>query len=407
MGVAPAPPARRRTAPARPGSSRRRYGIPVDGCPGPCLPCAMAIPWNDALVDQLDWHWTTFVRPAPRRTRRRALPVGAGRRVLEHPPPGRRHRTDRRRSRRHGAGGLVAAAEAAPVTTIAWRMAHIAIGVFGQRAVNHFGADGLTTWPTAAVDWPITAGGRPGPARPLVRRVDRRRPRPRRRRPGPPVRSGRRAVRRRAAGDAGAAHQPRGAAPQRGDPPAARPVRAHRRSGARLTRRAGTCMPACGVPRRRSRLLTNVVVRSVLSVWSWLVLGVTSSSGCRWSPSSAWSRRSTSGRYAAGPAVPQAGRRPPDAQPAVALPHRAAWRSHDPRRPYVVVANHESFVDILLISHLPWEMKWLAKDDFFRYPRVGWLMRMAGDVPHRARRARPAPTPRSPSAVTGSTRRSA
>ncbi len=52
----------------------------------------------------------------------------------------------------------------------------------------------------------------------------------------------------------------------------------------------------------------------------------------------------------------------------------------DPRRPYVVVANHESFVDILLISHLPWEMKWLAKEDFFRYPGVGWLMRMAGDI---------------------------
>ena len=52
----------------------------------------------------------------------------------------------------------------------------------------------------------------------------------------------------------------------------------------------------------------------------------------------------------------------------------------DPRRPYIVVANHQSFVDILLISQLPWEMKWLSKEDFFRYPLVGWLMRMAGDV---------------------------
>ena len=32
----------------------------------------------------------------------------------------------------------------------------------------------------------------------------------------------------------------------------------------------------------------------------------------------------------------------------------------DPRNPYVMVSNHESFVDILLISHLPWEMKWLS-----------------------------------------------
>jgi 1-acyl-sn-glycerol-3-phosphate acyltransferase len=52
----------------------------------------------------------------------------------------------------------------------------------------------------------------------------------------------------------------------------------------------------------------------------------------------------------------------------------------DPRRPYVVVANHQSFVDILLISHLPWEMKWLSKQTFFKIPFVGWMMRMAGDI---------------------------
>jgi len=52
----------------------------------------------------------------------------------------------------------------------------------------------------------------------------------------------------------------------------------------------------------------------------------------------------------------------------------------DKRRPYVVVANHESFVDMLLISHLPIEMKWLSKETFFKIPLVGWMMRMAGDV---------------------------
>lgn len=54
-----------------------------------------------------------------------------------------------------------------------------------------------------------------------------------------------------------------------------------------------------------------------------------------------------------------------------------------PRRPYVVVANHESFADILLISHLPWEMKWMSKAEFFRIPFVGWEMRLAGDIPLR------------------------
>jgi len=53
----------------------------------------------------------------------------------------------------------------------------------------------------------------------------------------------------------------------------------------------------------------------------------------------------------------------------------------DPRRPYVVVANHESFVDILLVSHLPWEMKWLSKIELYRLPFLGWCMRLAGDIP--------------------------
>lgn len=52
----------------------------------------------------------------------------------------------------------------------------------------------------------------------------------------------------------------------------------------------------------------------------------------------------------------------------------------NPRNPYVVVSNHESFVDILLISHLPWEMKWLSKKELFKIPVAGWLMRMARDV---------------------------
>jgi 1-acyl-sn-glycerol-3-phosphate acyltransferase len=53
----------------------------------------------------------------------------------------------------------------------------------------------------------------------------------------------------------------------------------------------------------------------------------------------------------------------------------------DPRRPYVVVSNHESFSDILLISHLPWEMKWLSKAELFRIPLMGWMMWLVGDIP--------------------------
>jgi len=53
----------------------------------------------------------------------------------------------------------------------------------------------------------------------------------------------------------------------------------------------------------------------------------------------------------------------------------------NPRQPYVVVSNHESFADILLISHLPWEMKWLSKIEILRIPVLGWIMRIAGDIP--------------------------
>lgn len=55
-------------------------------------------------------------------------------------------------------------------------------------------------------------------------------------------------------------------------------------------------------------------------------------------------------------------------------------RITDPRHPYVAVANHESYADIFLISHLPWEMKWMSKDTIFRIPVMGWMMTMAGDI---------------------------
>ncbi len=53
----------------------------------------------------------------------------------------------------------------------------------------------------------------------------------------------------------------------------------------------------------------------------------------------------------------------------------------DPRRPYVVVSNHQSLGDIPIISRLPWEMKWIAKESLFHIPVVGWMMRISGDIP--------------------------
>jgi 1-acyl-sn-glycerol-3-phosphate acyltransferase len=47
----------------------------------------------------------------------------------------------------------------------------------------------------------------------------------------------------------------------------------------------------------------------------------------------------------------------------------------------VVVANHQSLLDILLLSHVPREMKWIAKEELFRVPWLGWIFRISGDIP--------------------------
>jgi 1-acyl-sn-glycerol-3-phosphate acyltransferase len=128
-------------------------------------------------------------------------------------------------------------------------------------------------------------------------------------------------------------------------------------------------------------MLDRKLARTVLSLWAWLVLGVVV---IVWTPMVAIVRLATApfdrGRYAAGYLFRK-----------LCVAHQKLnplWRFRttgititDPRRPYVVVANHQSFVDILLISHLPWEMKWLSKETFFKIPLVGWMMRMAGDIP--------------------------
>ena len=128
-----------------------------------------------------------------------------------------------------------------------------------------------------------------------------------------------------------------------------------------------------------SRLLRSKLARSVLSVWSWFVLGVAVFVIV---PLVGLIRLVTwrdQGHYRAGYMFRQ-----------IAVVHQKLnplWKftvsgavPEDPRRPYVVVANHESFADILLISHLPFEMKWMSKTEMFKIPFVGWGMQMAGDI---------------------------
>ena len=50
------------------------------------------------------------------------------------------------------------------------------------------------------------------------------------------------------------------------------------------------------------------------------------------------------------------------------------------RSAYVVVSNHLSNTDPFLLSHLPWDMRWIAKEELFKLPVVGWLMKLSGDI---------------------------
>lgn len=121
--------------------------------------------------------------------------------------------------------------------------------------------------------------------------------------------------------------------------------------------------------------------RTVLSMWSWFALGVIV---LVWTPTVAIIRLVTmpfdKGAYAAGyvfrklTVVHQKLTPQWDFRTSGTLPS-------DMRQPYVVVSNHESFVDILLISHLPTEMKWMSKIEILKIPFVGWMMRMVRDIP--------------------------
>jgi len=121
--------------------------------------------------------------------------------------------------------------------------------------------------------------------------------------------------------------------------------------------------------------------QSLVSLWAWLVLTL-----CilLWFPVMALLRLITApldkGRYAVGYLFRRIGPVMATLNPLWRFSYTGTMPA-DPRRPFVVVSNHESFADILLISHLPWEMKWLSKAELFRVPVLGWMMQLAGDIP--------------------------
>ncbi|MCU1375972.1 MAG: serine/arginine repetitive matrix protein 1 [Actinomycetia bacterium] len=95
--------------------------------------------WTDQLLEQLTVHWDLQARPR--------LDGLTDDEYLWEPAPGAwsiRPRAEARTPMAGGGGDLVAdfafpAPDPAPITTIAWRLGHVIVGIFGARNAAHFG----------------------------------------------------------------------------------------------------------------------------------------------------------------------------------------------------------------------------------------------------------------------------
>lgn len=99
----------------------------------------MSVDWSGQLVEQLDWHWQNHLRPRLN---------GLSDAEYHWEPAagcwGVRPRAEAGAGLAHGRGPYVIEQvwpepTPPPVTTIAWRLGHIIVGVLGQRAASHFG----------------------------------------------------------------------------------------------------------------------------------------------------------------------------------------------------------------------------------------------------------------------------
>lgn len=52
----------------------------------------------------------------------------------------------------------------------------------------------------------------------------------------------------------------------------------------------------------------------------------------------------------------------------------------NPKKSYVIVSNHQSQLDILVIYRLFFPMRWISKAEVFKIPFIGWNMLLNGDV---------------------------
>ncbi|KZM72520.1 DinB family protein [Nocardia terpenica] len=96
----------------------------------------MNIDWVHEIADQLDWHWRERLRPR--------LAGLTDEEYFWEPAPGCWTVRPRRTDREMGGGRFTVdyarpAPVPAPLTTIAWRMAHLTVHVLAKRAELYFG----------------------------------------------------------------------------------------------------------------------------------------------------------------------------------------------------------------------------------------------------------------------------
>lgn len=53
---------------------------------------------------------------------------------------------------------------------------------------------------------------------------------------------------------------------------------------------------------------------------------------------------------------------------------------YDSSKPTIFVCNHQSFLDMAIIYHLPWKMKWVSKQSLTYIPVMGWLVWLTGHL---------------------------
>ena len=104
--------------------------------PGPRYRSGVDFDWAPHLAEQLSWHWEAQLRPR--------LGELTDEEYFWEPVPGcwSLRRDAAVAADLPGAWKIdwsFPAPDPAPVTTIAWRLSHLIVGVFGMRAASHFG----------------------------------------------------------------------------------------------------------------------------------------------------------------------------------------------------------------------------------------------------------------------------